>query len=185
MSRGCWSAAPSATPVRQREMLSGETADSLADEYYPYDLVRDSPLASPAPASPVEILAGLGHKLRGHVDEIRPRVATTEERRLLSLPQVSVVLELARTAHDSRRHARGRSCTRSAAATAPPSSTRSATRASNPGLATRIHQNSSGVASERRAMCRLLGYRPDQAGERVVPVRRGECSLPVQCIDNA
>ncbi len=79
----------------------GETADSLADEYYPYDLVRDSPLASPAPASPVEILAGLGHRLRGHVDEIQPRVATTEERRLLSLPQVSVVLELARTAHDS------------------------------------------------------------------------------------
>jgi DNA-binding GntR family transcriptional regulator len=80
--------------------VPGETADSLADEYYPYDLVRDSPLASPAPASPVEILAGLGYKLRGHTDEIQPRVATTEERRLLSLPQVSVVLELARTAHD-------------------------------------------------------------------------------------
>jgi DNA-binding GntR family transcriptional regulator len=31
--------------------------------------------------------------------ELRPRLATTEERRLLSLPQVSVVLELARTAH--------------------------------------------------------------------------------------
>jgi GntR family transcriptional regulator len=78
----------------------GDTADSLADEYYPYDLVRDSPLASPAPASPVEVLAGLGRRLRGHVDEIRPRLATTEERRVLNLPQVSVVLELARTAHD-------------------------------------------------------------------------------------
>lgn len=75
-----------------------ETADSLVDEYYPYDLVHDTPLASPAPANPVEILAELGHKLRGHVDELRPRLATTEERRLLSLPQVSVVLELARTA---------------------------------------------------------------------------------------
>jgi GntR family transcriptional regulator len=74
-------------------------ADSLADEYYPYDLVRDTPLASPGPADPVEVLAGIGHKLRGHVDELRPRLATTEERRLLSLPQVSVVLELARTAH--------------------------------------------------------------------------------------
>jgi GntR family transcriptional regulator len=82
------------------EMLT-ETADSLADEYYPYDLVRDTALASPAPASPVEILTGLGHKPRGHTDEIRPRVATTEERRLLSLPQVSVILELARTAHDN------------------------------------------------------------------------------------
>ncbi len=74
-------------------------ADSLADEYYPYDLVRDTPLASPGPVDPVEVLAGIGHKLRGHIDELRPRLATTEERRLLSLPQVSVVLEVARTAH--------------------------------------------------------------------------------------
>jgi GntR family transcriptional regulator len=74
-------------------------ADSLSDEYYPYDLVRDTPLASPGPADPVEVLAGIGHKLRGHADELRPRLASTEERRLLSLPQVSVVLELARTAH--------------------------------------------------------------------------------------
>jgi GntR family transcriptional regulator len=77
----------------------GETADSLADEYYPYDLVRDTPLASPTPADAVEVLAGLGHRLRGYVDEIRPRLATTEERRVLGLPQVSVVLEVARTAH--------------------------------------------------------------------------------------
>jgi DNA-binding GntR family transcriptional regulator len=79
------------------------TADSLADEYYSYDLVRDSALASPAPVSPAEILAGLGHRLRGHTDELRPRVATTEERRLMSLPQVSVVLEVARTAHAAER----------------------------------------------------------------------------------
>ena len=83
--------------------LPGE-ADSLAGEYYPYDLVRDTPLASPAPASPLEVLAGLGHKLRGHTDELRPRLATTDERRLLDLPQVSVVLELARTAHDTGRN---------------------------------------------------------------------------------
>ncbi len=38
-----------------------------------------------------------------NLDELRPRLATTEERRLLSLPQVSVVLELARTAHDTDR----------------------------------------------------------------------------------
>ena len=82
--------------------LPGE-ADSLAGEYYPYDLVRDTPLASPAPASPLEILAGIGHKLRGHSDELRPRLATSDERRLLSLPQVSVVLEVARTAHDTGR----------------------------------------------------------------------------------
>jgi len=75
------------------------TPDSLADAYYPYDLVRDTVLASPAPASEVEILAGLGQPLRGFDDELRPRLATAEERRILSLPQVSVVLELARTAY--------------------------------------------------------------------------------------
>jgi GntR family transcriptional regulator len=78
-------------------------ADSLADEYYPYDLVRDTPLASPASANPVQLMAGLGYKLRGQTDELRPRLATNEERRLLGLPQVSVVLELARTVHDADR----------------------------------------------------------------------------------
>jgi GntR family transcriptional regulator len=73
--------------------------DSLADEYYPYDLVHDTPLASPGPANPAGVLATIGRKPRGHTDELRPRLATTEERRLLNLPQVSVVLELARTAH--------------------------------------------------------------------------------------
>ena len=74
-------------------------ADSLADEYYPYDLVRDTALASPAPASPLDVLTGIGHKPRGSTDELRPRLATTDERRLLGLPQVSVVLELVRTVH--------------------------------------------------------------------------------------
>jgi GntR family transcriptional regulator len=78
-------------------------ADSLADEYYPYDLVRDTALASPAPADTLQVLTEIGHKPRGSIDEVRPRLATTEERRLLSLPQVSVVLELARTAHTADR----------------------------------------------------------------------------------
>jgi len=78
-------------------------AQSLADEYYPYDLVRDSALASPGPASPAEALAALGYRVRGHADELLPRLATTEERRLMSLPQVSVVLEVARTAHAADR----------------------------------------------------------------------------------
>src|ERR1022692_1449082 len=76
----------------------GESPDSLADSYFPYDLVRDTPLASPGPASAEEALAGIGCAPRGHDDELRPRVATSEERRILELPQVSVVLELARTA---------------------------------------------------------------------------------------
>jgi len=76
-------------------------ADSIADQYYPYDLVRETPLASPAPVSAFEVLSGIGCRLRGHHDELRPRLATAEERRLLALPQVSVVLELARTAHSA------------------------------------------------------------------------------------
>lgn len=74
-------------------------ADSLADEYYPYELVRDTELASSAPASAFDVLAGLGHRIRRHRDELRPRLATVEERRLLSLPQVSVVLDVARTGY--------------------------------------------------------------------------------------
>jgi len=35
------------------------TPDSLADEYYPYEMVRDTPLASPGSADPVAVLAGL------------------------------------------------------------------------------------------------------------------------------
>lgn len=73
--------------------------DSLADEYYPYELVRDTTLASPALASPFDVLAGLGYWLRRHRDELRARLATVEERRLLSLPQVSVVLDVARTGY--------------------------------------------------------------------------------------
>jgi GntR family transcriptional regulator len=75
--------------------------DSLSDEYFPYDLVSDTALASPGPASAFDMLAQLGHRLRRHHDELRPRVATAEERRLMDLPQVSVVLELARTGYDA------------------------------------------------------------------------------------
>ena len=86
--------------VRQSFDAGGAGADSLSDEYYPYDMVADTPLASPAPASAYAVLEQAGRRLRGHHDELRPRVASAEERRLLALPQVSVVLELARTAHD-------------------------------------------------------------------------------------
>ena len=69
--------------VRRAVRLTGpadesglETPDSLADTYYPYDLVHDTPLASRGAASPAEILAGLGCPLRGCDDELRPRLAT-------------------------------------------------------------------------------------------------------------
>lgn len=74
-------------------------ADSLSDEYYPYELVRDTALAAPGEASGFDVLAGIGQRLRGHHDEVRPRVATAAERAVLDLPQVSVVLELTRTGY--------------------------------------------------------------------------------------
>lgn len=75
--------------------------DSLADEYYPYELVRDTVLASPGAALAFDVLSGLGYRLRRHRDELRTRLATVEERRLLSLPQVSVVLDIARTGYNA------------------------------------------------------------------------------------
>jgi GntR family transcriptional regulator len=72
--------------------------DSLADAYFAYDLVRDTALASPGDADALEVLAGLGCAVHRFADELRPRVATAQERRRLSLAEVSVVLELARTA---------------------------------------------------------------------------------------
>src|SRR5258708_20852586 len=42
-------------------------ADSLADEYYPYDLVRDPALPRPGPVSPTQILPRLGYRLAGHL----------------------------------------------------------------------------------------------------------------------
>ena len=80
---------------------AAESADSLADTYFPYDLVCDTALASPGPAGIEEALAGIGRPPRRCDDELQPRLATTAERRILALPQVSVVLELARTASDA------------------------------------------------------------------------------------
>jgi GntR family transcriptional regulator len=98
--------------VRRAVRLTGpaddsrpEAPDSLADAYYPYDLVRDSVLASPGAVSSVEVLAGLGCLLREFDDELRPRVATADERRRLQLAEVSVVLELTRTARTADRRA--------------------------------------------------------------------------------
>jgi len=73
--------------------------DSLSDEYYPYDLVRDTALASPGPVIAFDALRNAGYQIRRQRDELRPRLATAEERRLLALPQVSVVLDLARTGY--------------------------------------------------------------------------------------
>jgi GntR family transcriptional regulator len=75
------------------------TPESLADAYYPYDLTRDTVLASPAEADTAAVLGELGYVLREVADELKPRLASLPERQALRLAPVSVMLELARTAY--------------------------------------------------------------------------------------
>ena len=98
--------------VRRRARFIGPPGDaaapatvpeSLADSYTPYELTRDTPLASPADADAAAVLAGLGHPLRELDDELMPRLASQRERQLLQLAPVSVVLEIARTAYTADR----------------------------------------------------------------------------------
>ena len=93
--------------IRRRARYTGPPGDpaaaatipeSLADSYYPYELTRDTPLASPAAADAAAVFAGLGSPLRELEDELLPRLASQRERQLLRLAPVSVVLEIARTA---------------------------------------------------------------------------------------
>lgn len=94
--------------VRRRARFTGPAGDagapatipeSLADAYYPYDLTRDSALASPAAADAAAVLGELGYPPTELGDELMPRLASLRERQRLRLPPVSVVLELARTAY--------------------------------------------------------------------------------------
>ena len=99
--------------VRRRARFIGPPGDatapatvpeSLADSYTPYELTRDTPLASPADADAAAVLAGLGHPLRELDDELMPRLASQRERQLMQLAPVSVVLEMARTAYTADRN---------------------------------------------------------------------------------
>jgi GntR family transcriptional regulator len=98
--------------IRRRVRYTGPAGDpaaaatvpeSLADSYYPYELTRDTPLASPAGADAAAVFAGLGSPLRELEDELLPRLASQRERQLLRLAPVSVVLEIARTAYTTDR----------------------------------------------------------------------------------
>ena len=94
--------------VRRRVRFTGPAGDagapatipdSLADSYYPYDLTRDSALASPSAVDTTAVLGELGVPVREFGDELMPRLASLRERQRLRLAPVSVVLELARTAY--------------------------------------------------------------------------------------
>ena len=83
-------------------------ADSVADEYYAYDLVRDTALASPAPANALEVLTGIGHKPRGSVER---SAATPGHHRRASSAQPAAGFRRARAGPHrphGRSHAGGR-----------------------------------------------------------------------------
>jgi GntR family transcriptional regulator len=71
--------------------------ESIADSYYPYDLVRDTAITRPDSVNTAAILSDLGAGLHHYVDELTPRMATLEEAKQLQLPAVTAVLEMVRT----------------------------------------------------------------------------------------
>jgi GntR family transcriptional regulator len=73
--------------------------ESIADSYYPYDLVRDTAITDPESVNTAAILRQLGAGLHHYVDELVPRMATQEECTRLQLPPVTAVLELIRTGY--------------------------------------------------------------------------------------
>jgi GntR family transcriptional regulator len=83
--------------VRYIRSASAEEPQSLADSYYPYDLVRDSKICDPASTNTAAVLASLGAALSRYVDELTPRIATPQEQQQLQLPPATAVLELVRT----------------------------------------------------------------------------------------
>jgi DNA-binding GntR family transcriptional regulator len=95
--------------LRQRIRYIGPDPDSpatepesIADSYYPYDLVKDSPLIEPESINTAEILDKLGSPLRNYTDELIPRIATPEESNRLQLPDVTAVLEIVRTTYTNK-----------------------------------------------------------------------------------
>jgi DNA-binding GntR family transcriptional regulator len=80
-----------------RSETAGEEPQSIADSYYPYDVVRDSKICDPASTNTATVLAGLGVALSRYVDDFTPRIATSLEQQQLQLPPATAVLDLVRT----------------------------------------------------------------------------------------
>jgi GntR family transcriptional regulator len=88
--------------ARRRVQYCDDEPYALADSYFPYELVRDSPIAQPdnLPRGANKVLDDLGHvQVRFH-DEITTRMPTTEEARRLNIAPGTPVAQLLRTAYD-------------------------------------------------------------------------------------
>lgn len=84
---------------------AGEEPESIADSYYPFDLVKDSDIYGDRSVNTARILKELGAGLDRYVDELVPRIASPEEAQQLQLPPATAVLEIVRlgVTEDGRR----------------------------------------------------------------------------------
>jgi GntR family transcriptional regulator len=73
--------------------------ESIADSYYSYELIRDTPITRPESVNTAAILRELGAGLDHYRDELVPRLATKDEAARLQLPPSTAVLEIVRSAY--------------------------------------------------------------------------------------
>jgi GntR family transcriptional regulator len=94
--------------ARRRVQYCDEQPYALADSYFPYELVRDSPIAQPdnIPHGANKVLDDLGHVQVRFRDEITVRMPTTDEARRLNIAPGTPVAQLLRTAYDDDRAVR-------------------------------------------------------------------------------
>jgi GntR family transcriptional regulator len=89
--------------ARRRVQYCDEQPYALADTYFPYELVRDSPIAQPSniPGGANKVLDELGHVQVRFRDEITTRMPTTDEARRLNIGPGTPVAQLIRTGYDA------------------------------------------------------------------------------------
>ena len=90
------------TVVRRRVQYCDDEPYALADSYFPYELVRDSPIAQPdnIPRGANKVLDDLGHAQVRFRDEITIRMPHADEARRLAVGPGTPVAQLLRTAYD-------------------------------------------------------------------------------------
>jgi len=88
--------------VRRRVQHCDDEPYALADSYFPYELVRDSPIAQPdnIPRGANKVLDDLGHVQVRFRDEITIRMPHADEARRLAIGPGTPVAQLLRTAYD-------------------------------------------------------------------------------------
>lgn len=88
--------------ARRRVQYCDDQPYALADSYFPYELVRDTPIAQPdnIPQGANKVLDDLGRVQVRFRDEITTRMPTTDEARRLNIGPGTPVAQHLRTAYD-------------------------------------------------------------------------------------